>query len=105
MNRYESYDSSEGHDPTQPFVAAFNIWENSVRERYSIDTELANKYVQLVNLYREKCNEFEREKRNAMLWEKEQRMAEKELNGLKSAAVSTHSSGISFKVNSKAVTT
>ncbi|KAL2022522.1 hypothetical protein VTK56DRAFT_5129 [Thermocarpiscus australiensis] len=87
MNRYD--DGAEGFDPAQRYLVAFQTWENMVRERIRIDSDLANAYMDLLTRYREKCAEFEREKRNAMVWEKEQRMAEKELNGLKSAAESS----------------
>lgn len=82
------YDDPETVDPAQAHVAAFQTWENMVRERGRIEQELAMSYLDLITRYREKCSECEREKRNAVLWEKEQRLAERELNGLKSAAVS-----------------
>ncbi|KAL2259725.1 hypothetical protein VTK26DRAFT_6477 [Humicola hyalothermophila] len=88
MNSLNRFDGFEGSDPAQPFLATFNSWEASVHERLRIDSELANSYLELLKRYRDKCNEFEREKRNAMIWEKEQLMAERELNGLKAAAES-----------------
>ncbi len=82
------FDGPEGIDPAQPYIAPFQSWENSVIERGRVENALHMSYRDLLNRYREKCAECDREKRNAMIWEKEQRMAEKELNGLKTAAVS-----------------
>lgn len=87
MNRFDV--PSEALDPAQPYVAAFHAWESSFHERYRLDNDLAKSYLELLTRFREKCAESEREKRNAMIWEKEQRMAERELNGLKAAAVSS----------------
>lgn len=81
------YDGQGGIDPAEPFVAAFHTWENAVRDRFRIDSDLANAYMDLLKRYSNKCAEFEREKRNATLWEKEQLMVERELNSLKAAAV------------------
>lgn len=77
-------DGSEGLDP---YISAYQSWENHVLERGRIESELAMRYRDLVNRYREKCAECEREKRNAIVWEREQSLTERELNGLKSAAV------------------
>ena len=82
------FDGPEGIDPAQPYIAPFQSWENSVIERNRIESVLHMSYSDLLIRYRQKCAECDREKRNAMIWEKEQRMAEKELNGLKTAAVS-----------------
>lgn len=82
------YDAAETVDPAQAHVAAFQTWENMVRERGRIEQELAMSYVDLLTRYREKVAECEREKRNAIVWEREQRLSERELNGLKTAAVS-----------------
>ncbi|AEO69069.1 uncharacterized protein THITE_2119073 [Thermothielavioides terrestris NRRL 8126] len=84
-----AYDAIETVDPAQHHVAALQVWYNLNRERARIEQELAVSYEALINRYREKCAECDREKRNAMLWEKEQRMAERELNGLKAAAESS----------------
>jgi hypothetical protein len=61
------YDNTETVDPAQAHVAAFQSWENMVRERGRIEQDLAMSYVDLLTRYREKCNELEREKRNAMV--------------------------------------
>lgn len=83
------YDTPEAVDPAQRHIAAFQAWENLLNnERVRVEHELAASYVDLINRYREKCAECDREKRNAMIWEKEQRMSERELSGLRSAAVS-----------------
>lgn len=84
MNRY---DGQEAVDPAQPYFAAFQSWETAVHDRLRIDADLANAYMDLLKKYSNKCAEFEREKRNAVIWEKEQLMAERELNSLKAAAV------------------
>ncbi|KAK4160410.1 hypothetical protein QBC43DRAFT_325467 [Cladorrhinum sp. PSN259] len=92
MSRYDSYDGGKGLDavdPAEPYIANFKAWENSVLQRRIVEMDVANSYQDLILRYREKCAECEREKRNAMLWEKEQRMAERELNGLKAAAESS----------------
>lgn len=81
------YDGDEGVEPTEPYIAAFHAWENQVRDRYRIEAELAQSYMNLLDKYQKKYAECEREKRNAMIWEKEQRMAERERDSLKSAAV------------------
>ncbi|GAB1320029.1 hypothetical protein MFIFM68171_10239 [Madurella fahalii] len=86
MNRY---DGDEGMNPAQPYVAAFQAWESQVRDRYRIESDLAQSYMDLLDKFQKKWAECEREKRNAMIWEKEQRMAERELNGLRSAAESS----------------
>ncbi|KAK3986423.1 hypothetical protein QBC44DRAFT_333188 [Cladorrhinum sp. PSN332] len=90
MSRYD-YD---GHgidtiDPAERYIANYQAWEISVLQRRAEENEVANNYKDLILRYREKCAELEREKRNAMVWEKEQRMAERELNGLKAAAESS----------------
>ncbi|KXX75525.1 hypothetical protein MMYC01_203204 [Madurella mycetomatis] len=82
------YDGDEGVDPIQPYIAAFHAWENQVRDRYRIESDLAQSYMSLLDKFQKKCAECEREKRNATLWEKEQRMAERELNSLKTTAES-----------------
>lgn len=91
MSRYDGPDAVE-RDPTQPYLAALQSWENSVRDRHGIEQNLHMSYVDLLRRYREKCDECDREKRNAVIWEKEQRMSERELNGLKVAVVSLHKS-------------
>lgn len=85
MNRFDE----ESIPLIQPYLAAFHAWESQVRERYRIETEFAHKYMELLHQYQEKWKECEREKRNATVWEREQRFAERELNALKSIAVST----------------
>ena len=88
-NRYNLYDGhGEPADSADPYVAVFNHWESSVVQLRAIENRVADSYKDLIRKYQEKVAECEREKRNAMLWEKEQRMAERELNGLKAAAVS-----------------
>jgi hypothetical protein len=84
MSRYEGPEVVE-RDPTQPYLAALQSWENSVRDRHQIEQNLHMSYTDLLRRYREKCDECDREKRNAVIWEKEQRMSERELNGLKVA--------------------
>ncbi len=81
------FDGTEGVDPAQRYLAPFQSWENSVLERGRIENALHMSYRSLLDRYREKCAECDREKRNATIWEKEQRMAEKELSVLKTAAV------------------
>ncbi|KAK4244223.1 hypothetical protein C7999DRAFT_17495 [Corynascus novoguineensis] len=87
MSRYEEPETLD-MDPAQPYLAPLQTWENLVRERHSIESTLHSSYIDLLKRYREKCAECDREKRQAMLWEKEQRMSERELNGLKAAAES-----------------
>jgi hypothetical protein len=89
MSRYEGPEAVE-RDPAQPYLAPLQTWESLVRERHGIEQTLHMSYMDLLTRYREKCAECDREKRNAMIWEKEQRLSEKELNGLKAAAVSPH---------------
>lgn len=86
------YDPSEGmeRDPAQPYIAAFQSWESMLHERGRIEHSLGMGYMELLTRYREKCAECDREKRNAMIWEKEQRMSDRELNSLKSTAVSKY---------------
>ncbi|KAK3898879.1 hypothetical protein C8A05DRAFT_18606 [Staphylotrichum tortipilum] len=86
MNRY---DPPEGPDPAQAHAAALQTWENMVHDRHRIEHDLSMGFRDLLTRYREKCAECEREKRNAMIWEKEQRMSERELNSLKTAAESS----------------
>ncbi|KAK4464098.1 hypothetical protein QBC42DRAFT_337197 [Cladorrhinum samala] len=89
-NRYNLYDGhGEPADSADPYVAVFNHWESSVVQLRAIENRVADSYKDLIRKYQEKVAECEREKRNAMLWEKEQRMAERELNGLKAAAESS----------------
>ncbi len=85
MNRF---DTSEGVDPAQRYFAAFQAWESMMHERGRVENDLAVSYMDLLKRYSDKCAECDREKRNAMIWEKEQRMQERELNVLKAAAVS-----------------
>lgn len=87
MSRYEEPETFD-MDPAQPYLVPLQTWENLVRERHSIESTLHSSYIELLKRYREKCAECDREKRQAMLWEKEQRIIERELNGLKAAAVS-----------------
>jgi hypothetical protein len=61
------YDGPETVDPAQAHVAAFHAWEKMVHERGRVEQDLAMSYVDLLTRYREKCNELEREKRNAMV--------------------------------------
>ncbi|KAL1840183.1 hypothetical protein VTJ49DRAFT_713 [Mycothermus thermophilus] len=75
-------------DPAQPYVAAFQAWEHMIRDRGRLEETLAMSYLDLLNRYREKCAECDRERRNAIMWEKEQGMTERELNGLKAVAES-----------------
>jgi hypothetical protein len=82
------FDASEGVNPAQPYFAAFQSWEALVHERARVESDLARSYMELLQRYSDKCEECDREKRNAMIWEKEQRMQERELNSLKAAAVS-----------------
>ena len=91
MSRYDGPEAVE-RDPTQPYLTALQSWENSVRDRHGIEQNLHMSYMDLLRRYREKCDECDREKRNAVIWEKEQRMSERELNGLKVAVVSLHKS-------------
>jgi hypothetical protein len=58
------YDGSEGPDPAQPYVAAFQAWDASIRDRARIENDLAMAYVDLLGRYREKVAECEREKRS-----------------------------------------
>lgn len=88
MNRYDVGPEAVDFDPAQAHIAAFRSWETLVHERGRIEEHLAMSYHDLVKRYREKCAECDREKRNAIVWEREQRMSEKELNSLKTAAVS-----------------
>ncbi|KAK4123129.1 hypothetical protein N657DRAFT_645859 [Parathielavia appendiculata] len=83
------YDAAEGPDPAQHYVAPLQTWEAFVRDRGRIENDLYIAYVNLLTRYREKVDECEREKRNAMVWEKEQRMSERELNSLKTVAESS----------------
>ncbi|KAK4225174.1 hypothetical protein QBC38DRAFT_483652 [Podospora fimiseda] len=90
MSRYD-YD---GHgidtlDPAEPYIATYQAWEKSVLQHRIQENKVASSYKDLILRYREKCSELERERRNAAVWEKEQRMAERELNGLKAAAESS----------------
>ena len=87
MSRFDAPEEME-RDPAQHYIAAFQSWESMLHERGRIENTLGMGYMDLINRYREKCAECDREKRNAMLWEKEQRMSERELNSLKAAAVS-----------------
>lgn len=86
MNRY---DGPDGNDPSQPYLAAYKQWESLVDQRFRVEAEIAGRYMELLNKYMEKCAESDREKRIAMMWEKEHRMAEQELDRLKTAAVCT----------------
>ncbi|KAL2270503.1 hypothetical protein VTJ83DRAFT_2687 [Remersonia thermophila] len=87
MNRFDTLDS-DNVDPTQPYIAPFQAWENMIRERGRLEDALARSYLDLLNRYREKCAECDRERRNAVVWEKEQAQTERELNGLRAAAES-----------------
>ncbi|KAK4237938.1 hypothetical protein C8A03DRAFT_44263 [Achaetomium macrosporum] len=87
MSRYDG--PSEGFDPAQPYIPPYQAWENLALERNRIERELALSYMDLLKRYQEKSAECERERRTAVLWEKEHRMAERELNGLRSAAESS----------------
>ncbi|KAJ4303968.1 hypothetical protein N0V88_001570 [Collariella sp. IMI 366227] len=85
-----------GFEGLDPYISAYQSWDNHVLERGRIESELAMRYRDLVNRYREKCAECEREKRNAIVWEKEQSLTERELNGLKSAATALARFGRGF---------
>jgi hypothetical protein len=61
MSRYEG---PEGPDPAQPYVAALQAWDASLRDRARIENDLAMAYVDLLTRYREKVAECEREKRS-----------------------------------------
>ena len=75
-------------DPVQPYVAPFQTWESAILAKERAEQGLATAFKDLVYKYRAKCEECDREKRNAVVWEKEQRLAERELEHLRSFAVS-----------------
>ncbi|KAL2135952.1 hypothetical protein VTI74DRAFT_6180 [Chaetomium olivicolor] len=83
------FDGPEANDPAQPYIGAYQAWEKLVVERSRVESDLALRYRDLVNRYRDKCAECEREKRNAIVWEREQSTTERELNSLKAAAESS----------------
>jgi hypothetical protein len=88
-NGYDGYDRQygelEGLDPS--YITTYQAWGKAATELYRLENEMAQKYEELVRKYSEKCAECEREKRTAMVWEKEQRMTLKELQTLKASIV------------------
>ncbi|EGS20373.1 uncharacterized protein CTHT_0022000 [Thermochaetoides thermophila DSM 1495] len=90
-NGYDGYDRQyselEGLDPS--YITTYQAWGKAATELYRLENEMAQKYEELVRKYSEKCAECEREKRTAMVWEKEQRMTLKELQTLKASIEST----------------
>ncbi|KAK4182276.1 hypothetical protein QBC35DRAFT_510266 [Podospora australis] len=86
--RYDGSDDQD-YDPADPFITTYHTWRESNRQYRQIEESLVKKYEELYIQFREKVRECEREKRNAILWEKHQRMAEIELNGLKSVVESS----------------
>lgn len=89
MSRYEGPDDFE-RDPGEVYLAPLQTWERAVMEKRGIEETLHRSYMDLLSKYRAKCAECDREKRNAVLWEKEQRQGERELTSLRAAAVSHH---------------
>ncbi|KAK4140950.1 uncharacterized protein C8A04DRAFT_14489 [Dichotomopilus funicola] len=88
MSRYEGPDDFE-RDPGEVYLAPLQTWERAVMEKRGIEETLHRSYMDLLSKYRAKCAECDREKRNAVLWEKEQRQGERELTSLRAAADSS----------------
>ncbi|KAK3369329.1 hypothetical protein B0T24DRAFT_632366 [Lasiosphaeria ovina] len=83
------YPDDQEHDPTRPYLGPLQAFERHIYQRHEVESAFGNSYMDLLAKYKEKCKECDREKRNAVLWEKEQRMSERELNGLRAAAESS----------------
>ncbi|KAK3368511.1 hypothetical protein B0H63DRAFT_76895 [Podospora didyma] len=79
----------DDYDPAGQYIAPLKAFEDLIYQRHDIEGAFGKAYIELMNKYRDKCRECDREKRNATIWEKEQRMSERELNGLKAAAESS----------------
>ncbi|KAK0711983.1 hypothetical protein B0H67DRAFT_491713 [Lasiosphaeris hirsuta] len=79
-----SYDDFDNVDPAEPYITPLANLIQLEKYRAQIEGNIKHAYEDLMNKYREKCADFEREKRNAQVWEREQRFVEKELTGIKS---------------------
>jgi len=85
MSGYSANDDYD--DPAKAYFQPLQDFASLLEARARIENNFRAAYEDLVVKYRNKCDEYDRERRNAALWEKEQRMAEKELTNLKSRAV------------------
>jgi hypothetical protein len=75
------------HDPAQAHLVPLDNFQKLIHARDNIESTLMSAYMDLVTKYRNKCAECDREQRNATVWEKEHRLAERELQTIKSNAV------------------
>ncbi|KAK0622583.1 hypothetical protein B0T14DRAFT_428445 [Immersiella caudata] len=79
----------DDHDPAQPYLEPLEHFQKLMHARNGIENTLLNAYADLLNKYRNKSAECEREQRNATVWEREHRLAERELQTIKSNAESS----------------
>ncbi|KAK1756370.1 hypothetical protein QBC47DRAFT_379807 [Echria macrotheca] len=81
-----AYGNDEDVDPAMAYIPPLNHFEQLIAYRGDVENTLKAAYGDLVQKYRMKCAEADRERRNATIWEKQSRDAEKELLTLKSLA-------------------
>lgn len=86
MSRYSSID--DGADHAHAYLGPLQQYQGLVDARKKAEDDLLKAYHDLVEAYRAKCDEAEREKRNACIWEREQACLEREFNRLKTDVVS-----------------
>ncbi|KAK3358039.1 hypothetical protein B0T25DRAFT_449759 [Lasiosphaeria hispida] len=79
-----SYEDFDNADPAEQYISPLHDLHQLEKIRAPVENRLKLAYEDLIRKYREKCADFEREKRNAQVWEREQRFVEKELTGIKS---------------------
>lgn len=84
-------------DPAQPYIQPFQSWEQAILTKEKAEEVLEAAYKDLVFKYRAKCEECDREKRNAVVWEKEQRLTKRELDHIRSFAVSNLALRVSWR--------
>ena len=84
-----NYPSEDNYaNPTvEPYIRALEAYDQLGRYRVNIEGEFRRAYEDLVRSFQAKCEECDRERRDATLWEKEHRLTEKELSTLRSIAV------------------
>ncbi|KAK0639539.1 hypothetical protein B0T16DRAFT_383238 [Cercophora newfieldiana] len=79
----------DDYDPAQSYLHPLHNFQQLTVARASVEHNLQAAYEDLIIKFRAKCAECDREQRNAMVWEKEHRFAERELRALKADAESS----------------
>ncbi|KAK5659679.1 hypothetical protein OQA88_887 [Cercophora sp. LCS_1] len=81
MSRFPSIDDAVDH--AQTYIGPLQHYQALIETRQQAEVNLLQAYHELIQAYRAKCEEAERERRNARLWEREQAQTEREFNRLR----------------------